>query len=78
MRAEDPDMKQLELQLHNDEVDVDLLYDRSRPDIQYIGKARKQNNGLWVCLANVGGALCLVEVAIAGAAGVTGVTGGNK
>ena len=57
-------MKQLELQLYTDEVDVEGRHDRSRPNVQYIGKARKQNNGLWTCLANVGGALCLVEVKI--------------
>lgn len=32
--------------------------------MSYIGKARKQLDGTWRCLANVDGALCLVEVAI--------------
>jgi hypothetical protein len=55
--------EQLELRLYADEVNVDGIVDQKRP-IKYIGKARKQNNGLWTCLADVAGALCLVEVKI--------------
>lgn len=32
--------------------------------IQYIGEAVQQFDGTWRCLANVGGALCVVEVSI--------------
>ena len=32
--------------------------------ISYIGKATKQLDGSWRCLANVGGKLCLVEIKI--------------
>lgn len=45
------------------EVDVDGMFDERR-QIQYLGKARKQPDGTWRCLANVGGCLCLVEVKI--------------
>ena len=44
-------------------VDIDGLVD-DRKGIQYIGTARRQADGTWQCLANVGGALCLVEVSI--------------
>lgn len=43
------------------EIDVDGLVDEST-GIQYIGKAMKTYEGHWLCLANVGGALCRVEV----------------
>lgn len=56
-------MEQLELDLYNETIDVDGMYDQ-RNGIQYIGNARRRNDGKWVCLANVGGALCLVEVTI--------------
>ena len=56
------DLSQMELRLYTDEIDLDGHVD-SR-GIEYIGKARKQNNGLWACLAKVGRALCLVEVKI--------------
>jgi hypothetical protein len=34
----------------------------SKTGVQYIGKAQRNFDGMWVCLANVGGALCFVEV----------------
>jgi hypothetical protein len=42
------------------EVDVDGLVDSK--GVVFIGKATQQFDGTWRCLANVGGALCLVEV----------------
>ena len=45
-----------------DEVDVDGRID-SR-GVEYIGTAKQQPDGTWRCLANVGGALCIVEVKI--------------
>ena len=45
------------------EIDVDGLFDEST-GIQYIGKATKIFGGRWRCLANVGGALCLVELSV--------------
>lgn len=45
------------------EVDVDGRFDE-KSGIMYIGKATRQEDGTWRCLANVGGALCLVEVSI--------------
>lgn len=51
------------------EVDLDGQYDHSyngtderKAVIQYIGKATLQPNGMFKVLANVNGALCLVEV----------------
>jgi hypothetical protein len=32
--------------------------------IQYIGRATRRSNGQWVCLADVKGCLCLVEVSV--------------
>jgi hypothetical protein len=32
--------------------------------IRYIGQATRRPNGQWVCLADVNGCLCLVEVKI--------------
>jgi hypothetical protein len=46
-----------------DEVDVDGRCDAR--GIVYLGKARRQPDGTWRCLANVGGALCLVEARVA-------------
>ena len=43
------------------EVDVDGLESKG---VRFIGKAAKQEDGTWRCLAEVGGALCLVEVTI--------------
>lgn len=43
------------------EVDIDGFIDLK--GIKYIGKAQLQLNGLWRCLANVGGA-CIVEAKI--------------
>lgn len=44
------------------EVDVDDYVDDK--GIRYIGKAVKQPNGKYVCLADVGGTLCKVECAL--------------
>lgn len=56
---------QLELRLSNPpQLDVDGRFDSKSDGIQYIGKATQQIDGTWRCLANVAGALCLVEVRI--------------
>ena len=44
------------------EIDVDGRMDRL--GVVFIGKARLQPDGTWRCLANVAGALCLVEVSM--------------
>jgi hypothetical protein len=46
-----------------DEVDLDGRIDEEN-GIEYIGKARRQRNGKWTCLADVRGALALVEVTL--------------
>lgn len=57
-------MKQLDLQYDPPvTVDVNGMLD-PEGQISYIGKAHRQLDGKWRCLANVGGALCLVEVRI--------------
>jgi len=56
--------KQLELYYNPPiELDVDEIVDKKR-NIRYIGKATKQIDGKWHCLADYSGALCLVEVNI--------------
>ena len=45
------------------EIDVDGVFDEST-GIRYIGKAMKDFDGRWLCLADVGGALCRVEVSV--------------
>jgi len=56
-------MTQLELRLSNPrEVDVDGMMDSK--GVVFLGKATQQFDGTWRCLANVAGALCLVEVRI--------------
>ncbi len=44
------------------EVDVDGYIDAR--GIRYLGKATRQEDGTWRCLADVDGALCLVEVTL--------------
>ena len=44
------------------EIDIDGYVDAK--GIKYIGKATKGQDGKWVCLANVAGTLCQVEVTI--------------
>jgi len=44
-------------------VDLDGVVDEKKGVI-YIGEATQQFDGTWCCLANVDGALCLVEVKI--------------
>lgn len=44
------------------EIDIDGYVDER--GIKYLGKAVRQEDGTWQCLANVGGALCRVEVKI--------------
>lgn len=58
-------MEQLELPLvyAKEEVTVDGIVDPTGY-IRYIGKATRQPNGKWHCLAQVGSALCIVEVRI--------------
>lgn len=41
-------------------LDVDGYVDAQ--GIQYIGKATKQTDGSWRCLANVAGSFCIVEI----------------
>ena len=45
-----------------EEVDLDGHVDRK--GIRYIGKAKRQDDGKYICLAIVGGALCRVEVTL--------------
>lgn len=45
-----------------DVVDIDGRIDAK--GVQYVGQARRQTDGTWRTLANVGGALCLVECAV--------------
>jgi hypothetical protein len=45
-----------------DEVDVDGVVDAR--GVQFIGRAARQPDGTWRCLANVAGALCIVEVKV--------------
>lgn len=46
------------------QVDVDGIIDPRHPGVQYWGKATRQNDGTWRCMANVEGMLCLVEISI--------------
>ena len=46
-----------------DELDVDGRMD-AKGGVVFIGNAKRQSDGTWRCLANVGGALCIVEVKI--------------
>ncbi len=45
------------------EIDVNGLFDDAT-GISYIGQATKTFDGRWLCLANVGGALCRVELTV--------------
>lgn len=56
------------------EIDVDGLFDEST-GICYIGKATKTFDDRWLCLANIGGALCRVELTIRPAVHVDGDPG---
>lgn len=56
--------KQLELKTGR-VVDIDGHVDAR--GIEYIGKATELVNGMWRVLANVRGALCVVEVKLTGA-----------
>jgi hypothetical protein len=48
-----------------DYVSVDGLRDAKRPEgIRYMGKATRQPDGKYHCLAIVGGTLCVVEVTL--------------
>lgn len=56
-------MEQLSLCSNNPpQINVDGLVDRR--GVQFIGLATQMFDGTWRCLANVGGAFCLVEVSI--------------
>lgn len=52
----------LTMQMGDTEVDVDGHIDEK--GIRYIGKALKQPDGTWICLADIGNSLCRVEVKI--------------
>lgn len=45
------------------EIDVDGRVDERR-GIRYFGKARRDFAGRWTAAAAIGGALCLVEIAV--------------
>jgi hypothetical protein len=45
------------------EIDVDGLIDEST-GIRYLGKATKTFNDRWMCLAQIGGALCRIELSV--------------
>lgn len=45
------------------EIDVDGLVDETT-NVRYLGKATRGFDGRWTCLADVGGALCRVEVTV--------------
>ncbi|HVJ92313.1 MAG TPA: hypothetical protein VM580_21080 [Labilithrix sp.] len=48
-----------------DEIDLDGMIDpKSNEGIRYVGKAKRMVDGSYLCLADVGGALCRVEVRI--------------
>ena len=53
--------KQLELHTNNT-IDVDGRVDST--GVRFIGEAQQMGDGTWRCLADVGGALCVVEVKI--------------
>jgi|HubBroStandDraft_2_1064218.scaffolds.fasta_scaffold105994_2 hypothetical protein len=44
------------------EIDLDGHVDSK--GVNFIGKAKRQSDGTWRCLADVGGCLCVVEVRI--------------
>lgn len=46
-----------------DEIDLDGVVDE-KIGVRYLGKARRVFGGQWRCLADVGGALCVVEVTV--------------
>ena len=46
-----------------DEIDMEGRID-DKNNVQYIGKGIKQPNGKYHCLANVSGALCIVECTV--------------
>ena len=45
-----------------EEIDVDGIVDRK--GVRFVGTARRQPNGRYVCLADVEGCLCRVEVTV--------------
>jgi hypothetical protein len=45
------------------EFDVDGVIDEAR-SVRYIGRAMRLPTGQWVCLANVAGTLCRVEIEV--------------
>lgn len=56
------------------EIGVDGMIDEAT-GIRYIGKAMKTFDGHWLCLANVGGSLCRVELTVKPAVIVDADTG---
>lgn len=55
-----PEMTQLELPYRGRRVNVDGYYDE-KTGVHYIGEAQETIDGFWRCLADVNGALCVVE-----------------
>jgi len=56
------------------EIDLDGVVDETT-GIRYLGKATRNFDGCWVCLAAVDGALCVVEVTVRPAIHVEGDPG---
>lgn len=54
-------LEQLELPLKWPEVSVDGIIDEAR-NVRYIGTATMRADGKWTCLADINGALFLVQV----------------
>jgi hypothetical protein len=55
---------------------VDGLTDPQNDQIVYIGTATRQYDGMYRCLASVGGSLCIVEVKLTvNCSGPSGTTG---
>lgn len=51
-----------QLKFIHDVVDINNMIDVKREEIQYIGMATLYIDGTGVCLANIGGILCRVEI----------------
>lgn len=59
------------------QVDVDGLCDARHPSVRYIGKATLQENGKFICLADMLGMLCVVEVNLRSIPGADPETAGS-
>lgn len=58
-------------------VDVDGLFDSRTSRIRYIGRATLQENGKYICLADVDGCLCRVEVNLRSVSGTSDPPAGS-